>query len=1090
MISRLRTAATLVALATPALVYVYAPARAAQDAPSSREPTPSAVHLVGHEDDVLLRRVQDVIDDWDPRKLRNPYVDTLAAQDRSKNQPARKSPRRRDLGDFIADFDAAEALGKAFFWEMKAGSDFRRENQVGLGTACASCHYRYGADARDTHTTRVPFVAWDQYDRDNLHEDLGFNEKPRPFPVAELARKPIKADDLYLPRRRQRHIVPRADEAEDNEEEDDFDDSRRTPLSLIVGSQGVEPRKFLGLNPDPGGKKDWTSERNDPKTKFVQPNWPPEWAMFMGAIPNEPKKLFRQITPRNSPSVINSGFSERLFHDGRAESTFNGFSIFGDADDQEILHLSNKPGAKPVPVRVAISRAALASQAVGPVVNDLEMSYEGRTFNDLAKKLLDAEVLGDQTIDVKDSILGVYLANKLVGPGSSYKQLIRLAFRREWWDDSDGKGGNYKVPLKLTVLTDQNPNPAGSLMEANFSLYWGLSIMLYEASLVSNDSPFDRMMNGKKELVEKLWCDKKGELGPIYIDRLRTSNPKPDGEAQFLLKSGSEVFQRGFRVFMSRGCIDCHDGPLMSELYGRMDFAEEKPPIARAIAHTLLTNSRGDAIAIAIREEHDRMITRVADLLARTVGANHTKQHAERVAVSLENLVDRARGQESALEEIFKAHFTSPGFLFPGADPKAIAHEWIAYGKNAVRHSGDRTFFKEEERVPHAALLVEPVSVEQMPIPPNLRPFRRTLPIQGAPSSDSYAFYDLAFYNLGVSPPRFDRGNGDSFLIDVDDRPAPAVALAAAEEIIDAIVPAEPEDLKTIEDQVREKVTSRKGFYLTREGMEKLAAAKGRVKDAYPKGSAAVRELSGAIRRRGNDDRSRTGSGTPGQANRIRRAGSPPPAILEAAALAPAGGPETIERDLSWFRDLARWDADFPPAPPAPAPQFKSVDKRRMDVFFYSRARRLAQDESPTGHRKPLLHDNELAFWGAFKTPTLRNVELTPPYMHNGRILSLFDVLDFYNRGGDVGFDRELNPDKHPEMIRLHLTQEDKLAVVFFLMSLTDDRVRREAGPFDHPSITLINGYKENYDEKYVTIPAVGEGGNSCSVNRTFPRGD
>ncbi len=44
---------------------------------------------------------------------------------------------------------------------------------------------------------------------------------------------------------------------------------------------------------------------------------------------------------------------------------------------------------------------------------------------------------------------------------------------------------------------------------------------------------------------------------------------------------------------------------------------------------------------------------------------------------------------------------------------------------------------------------------------------------------------------------------------------------------------------------------------------------------------------------------------------------------------------------------------------------------------------------------KPLMHDNELAYWGAFKTPSLRNVELTAPYMHNGRFMSLGDVIEF-----------------------------------------------------------------------------------------------
>ncbi|MFX8565907.1 hypothetical protein ABTL91_20450, partial [Acinetobacter baumannii] len=38
---------------------------------------------------------------------------------------------------------------------------------------------------------------------------------------------------------------------------------------------------------------------------------------------------------------------------------------------------------------------------------------------------------------------------------------------------------------------------------------------------------------------------------------------------------------------------------------------------------------------------------------------------------------------------------------------------------------------------------------------------------------------------------------------------------------------------------------------------------------------------------------------------------------------------------------------------------------------------------------------------GAFKTPSLRNAALTPPYFHNGGTSTLKDVIRFYNRGGD-----------------------------------------------------------------------------------------
>ena len=68
---------------------------------------------------------------------------------------------------------------------------------------------------------------------------------------------------------------------------------------------------------------------------------------------------------------------------------------------------------------------------------------------------------------------------------------------------------------------------------------------------------------------------------------------------------------------------------------------------------------------------------------------------------------------------------------------------------------------------------------------------------------------------------------------------------------------------------------------------------------------------------------------------------------------------------------------------------------------------------------------------GAFKTPSLRNVAKTPPYMHNGQFGSLAEVIDFIDRGG-----RE-NVDLSPMMRPLHLTSEEKNDLIEFLNSLT-----------------------------------------------------
>ena len=83
------------------------------------------------------------------------------------------------------------------------------------------------------------------------------------------------------------------------------------------------------------------------------------------------------------------------------------------------------------------------------------------------------------------------------------------------------------------------------------------------------------------------------------------------------------------------------------------------------------------------------------------------------------------------------------------------------------------------------------------------------------------------------------------------------------------------------------------------------------------------------------------------------------------------------------------------------------------------------------------LVTNELKDIGAFKTPTLRDVELTGPYMHNGSIKTLLEVVRFYNRGG------EKNPNLDEKMRILNLNDEEMSDLVEFLRSLTSDVVLR-----------------------------------------------
>lgn len=72
----------------------------------------------------------------------------------------------------------------------------------------------------------------------------------------------------------------------------------------------------------------------------------------------------------------------------------------------------------------------------------------------------------------------------------------------------------------------------------------------------------------------------------------------------------------------------------------------------------------------------------------------------------------------------------------------------------------------------------------------------------------------------------------------------------------------------------------------------------------------------------------------------------------------------------------------------------------------------------------------------AFKTPTLRNIELTAPYMHNGVFRTLEEVVDFYDGGGGHGVGIRVQQTLPTDSLRL--SREEKSALVAFMRALTD----------------------------------------------------
>ncbi|MSR61938.1 MAG: hypothetical protein EXS08_05790 [Planctomycetes bacterium] len=231
----------------------------------------------------------------------------------------------------------------------------------------------------------------------------------------------------------------------------------------IVGSQGVVDMDFANINLGSG----------------------------IDAGINTPNAVFgphAQVTGRQAPTYINSVYQEVFFWDGRAANTFDGRTV-GNAG---VPVLQVQADGSVIPVPVALLDSAAASQSVGPPNSDVEMAWAGRSFPDIGKKLLALRPLGTQRVHPQDSALGSLRHPSGVGLKVSFAKMIQDAFVDSWWDSN--------------VITDRAGNVIGrgtpvgldqfSLTEANFSLFWGLAVQMYESATISPNTPFDRFVRG------------------------------------------------------------------------------------------------------------------------------------------------------------------------------------------------------------------------------------------------------------------------------------------------------------------------------------------------------------------------------------------------------------------------------------------------------------------------------------------------------------------------------------------------------------------------------------------------------------------
>ena len=371
-------------------------------------------------------------------------------------------PLPDNLDDFIKNREAALQLGKALFWDMQVGSDGVQ--------ACASCHFHAGTDNRSKNALNpAQLTFFDTRDGDVVgYFNADFPVSNPPFetrqPNETLTREdfPFVKSIQDLNRTPEGELVPGSNNSND-----------------IAGSMGVLFTLFDGVRP--GFPVDLGTPQPDPI-----------FNVDGGAN-------VRRVEPRNTPTVINAVFNFTNFWEGRANPHFNGVNAFGDQDQAETTKIRvNRPGTGLVQERISLANASLASQALAPVPSSIEMSFgdpaqgNGRRLREVGLKLLRQSPqtgvpltpLGLQTVHRQDSVLGTFSQAPFRGLSTSYEAMIKKAFAEQYWNSTE------RIPLPSI--------PSGTeeftQMEANFGLFFGLAVALYESTLVADQSPFDQWM--------------------------------------------------------------------------------------------------------------------------------------------------------------------------------------------------------------------------------------------------------------------------------------------------------------------------------------------------------------------------------------------------------------------------------------------------------------------------------------------------------------------------------------------------------------------------------------------------------------------
>jgi cytochrome c peroxidase len=1053
--------------------------------------------------------------------------------------------------DFIRSQTLARVLGKALFWDMQVGSDGVQSCGTchfnGTGTDSRVKNQLNPNHLGNDLTFQVGDTNLDPSDP-SAGKAANYTLTPADFPLHRVTNPDVAGDPActtaltanvsaipydpqqagYQPSQRfsnpQTGVHTVCDAA--NTEKD---------VNDVVSSMGVHWGIFKDIPPigqfisDPSGvavvPPDLRETATDCNTLPVGPARTACLAAISDPIPGfagaagtgEPgvRNEFRRVEPRNTPTMQAAAFNFDNFWDGRARHDFNGASVFGAADPQAHVFVCESvnaggtcTGNALVATRQIIRFVSIASLATGPALSEFEMSLFGRNWSKLGKKLLQpvqdptpapsaargaVTPLGNQLVSTTDSVLGPYsnqggsacaslpVADRSPGspaPGKpglciSYLGLIRQAFYPALWGRSGrhlngcytdgrteihpnqcGTGSNpaaavrvlnhdpAKGPVETVLALNADPfdgyvlsiaNGAAvkantnqfTQMEANFSLFWGLSVNAWIQILVPDDTPFDRFQDINPDAFAGL--GEPGEFGLVSDlpncttpgQRIAPAPGNPMGSC--FTPYGNFKRDPGLTALLN-ALGEGGGDPTLVTVPGTRNPSDPDPLLGLDIFFS--SN-------LSLKNPNFRT-GRCGECHAIPTLTDHTMPFTSKI-----NLMDAVAefvtpGVELVLEPLARLRVIT-GFL--------LESELVENGQDAI-----------ERRIVDQSIVPNPVDGLAYP-----GATAQGLPGFGAWTGADQAFLDNGMYNLGIRPISEDigRGGNDAFgwplslsalmlknlagpdynpggddpLNNFAQPPAPGIPILT----VDAL------DLESAFEPTAQDPQINPGF----EG-----------EPANPMIPSYIGDFANNL-----------------------TVGDFPPEVDEAGGA--IGGMVNVLTDVAMIEGFMDNLGPFNPGnTSAEVLNFGGFSDRPGDL----------RDQMGTWPNV-----NRVGRMGSFKAAPLRNVELTGPYFHNGGKLTLRQVVDFYTRGGDFPISnsahRDFNLVNMNVEIQSNLSEEEKVALVDFLLEITDERNRFARAPFDKPEVIVpMDGLAPDNktgrtamlaDPRYQSITEVGAGGTA-----------